>query len=95
MEDWTNTNDELICELIENNILHNDYYEKIKLEYFTAKDNNTRRQIVAEIFDCYDNYFGAYYSVFCVMDSIEEYLREHDTSIFKVLEDENFTIKEF
>lgn len=62
---------------IENEILTNDYYEKIKTLYDKADDKD---YVVYIIYQAYCD-FDAEHSIYTIMDSIEEMLDEDDLTI--------------
>lgn len=88
--DWWALNNNMIRGIIKNNIENNDYYEKIKIEYFTAKD---KQDVISAIFRVYDDDYNAYFSIYTIMDSIEDTMEENENySIYNAIE--NLTIKE-
>ena len=91
--DYAIENDKLIKNFIRNNILNNAYYEYIKDMYDLADNQD---DFVETIFNCFEMY-GAYYSIYTIMDSIEDYIEE--TQKYKTIEQiicaEDFEIKKY
>lgn len=85
---WTTKNDKLIKDFIINNIENNDYYTNIKKEYDNSKD---KEQIINDILYCFESMFNTYYSIYTILDSIEQNM--YNTTIRQTIEDENFEIK--
>lgn len=92
--DYIIENENLMKNFIKNNILNNNYYENIKKIYENA-NNDEKTTIILEILDCFEN-FNSYYSLYTIMDSIEDCLNEHKNikSIQDIIESDYFTIKE-
>lgn len=92
MEDknfWTYKCDELCFEFIRINLENNSYYEQLRKAYKKDKETTIRA-----IFKCYEN-FSNYYSLYTIMDSMEDFLAEHKkVKIYDVAENEDFEIKE-
>jgi len=86
-------NNNYIKKIIKNNILHNDYYETLRKWYKKAKGDE-KDYIIRQVFDAYEESFGAYYSIYIIMNAIEEVLQNHDeyTTVDEALEDEDFDI---
>ena len=94
-EKWFIKNDELKQEFVRNNIENNDYYEQMRAEY--DGKNADKQQIINNILYCFDDIFDGYYSIYTIMDSIENYLREHKRkhyTIEQAIDAEDFYIKE-
>lgn len=89
--EWFEKNDELKREFVKNNVANNEYYENIRNEYNTTDNKD---DFVEEIMYCYEDQFDCYYSLYAVMDSIEEYMREHSTNIKQTIKSEDFMIKD-
>ena len=83
---WSIKADELVKEFIELQINYNDYYGHIKKAY----DKDT--YCINTIFKCWNN-FADVYSIYKVMDSIENFMEEYKVdSVEKVVEDDRFYI---
>ena len=84
-------NDTLIKEFIEHNIHNNAYYEYIKQMYDLADDQEDFIDTILECFNMYD----AYYSIYTILDSIEDYLESENAydTIEQVIYAEDFKLK--
>ena len=81
---------EFFHDLIENN----DYYEYIRGQY--NKEDADKDDIINDILHCFDDIYNGYYSIYIIMDSIEEYLETHKNStIEQAVADKDFTIKDY
>lgn len=95
-EYWFAKNDNLKYEFVKNNIENNDYYEYIRGQYNRADAD--KDDIIKDILYCYDDIYNGYYSLYTIMDSIEEYARDNnaqDNSIIEIIESADFMLKEF
>lgn len=90
--EWVKKNDELTTEYIKNNIEHNAYYEYIKAEYENSVEEE-KEKIIYNIYNCYEDMFDSYYSLYTIMDSIEDYMSENRTSVAETITRDDFTIK--
>jgi hypothetical protein len=85
-------NYKIIKDFIINNLEYNAYYENLKHIYDFADD---KTQVVDDIITCFNNY-DCYYSIYTIMDSLEEFI--NDNPIYDTLEqymyNEEFCIKE-
>ncbi len=82
-----------IKKMIKNNILHNDYYGTLRRWYKKSKGDE-KIELVNQVFNAYDRNFNGYYSVYTIMNAIEEYLQENKNceSICDALDDDEFEI---
>ena len=88
-QDLRNMERETIRILLENN----GYYENMRKDYQNARNKET---IINEIMDCYLEGFNAYYSIYAIMDSIEDYMEQCDeVSIIEAINSNEFMIKEW
>ena len=80
----------LIKEFIKQLIENNDYYEHIKNEY----DRNENKQYyIDRIYFVFAEWFGSYYSVYTIMDTIEEDMQNNGKTFKQVAESETMEIK--
>lgn len=82
---------EMIKAFIKYEIENNDYYSTIKE---TMEDYDTQR-----IYNVFMDYFNGYYSIWTILDTIEDYLmqdKENGTqrTIQEIVDSEDFTIKD-
>lgn len=92
-ENFFLTNNDLIFKFIKNNILFNDFYFLIKKEYTNATKQQ-KREIINNIIDAF-KMFDCYYSIYAVMDTIENELEKDDkATIENIINNEYFSIKE-
>lgn len=86
-------NNTYIKKIIKNNILHNSYYETLRKWYKKAKGDE-KLELINQVFNAYDRNFGGYYSIYIIMNAIEEYLQENKDceSIYDALDDDEFEI---
>ena len=81
----------LIDKFIKQEIETNSYYENIKAEYDKSDDKDYYIETIHEIFlDWYNGYF----SIWAVMDTIEDKMEETGKIFQEVVLDEDFTIKD-
>jgi len=94
-KDWSGANNELEYQFIKNNIENNDYYEIMRKEY--SKHNEVEKDsITREIRYCYKYMFDCYYSIYTIMNTIEEYLQNHKKmTISEAIHQYDFEIKEY
>ena len=93
-EYWFTKNYNLKYEFVKNNIENNDYYEYIRGQY--NKEDADKDDIINDILHCFDDIYNGYYSIYIIMDSIEEYLETHKNStIEQAVADKDFTIKDY
>ena len=88
--DWIKRTNELIYEYITLIIENASYYTKLKELYDTNKD------IVYDIAKIWEDYYDSYYSIYVIMDSVEEYLEKHDgiTDIVRATYNNDFSIRD-
>lgn len=80
----------LIKEFIKQLIENNDYYEHIKNEY----DRNENKQYyIDRIYLIFAYWFDSYYSVYTIMDTIEEDMQNNGKTFKQVAESETMEIK--
>lgn len=80
----------LIKEFIKQLIENNDYYEHIKNEY----DRNEYKQYyIDRIYFIFAEWFNSYYSIYTIMDTIEEDMRYNGKTFRNVAENEEMEIK--
>lgn len=95
-EYWFTKNDNLKYEFVKNNIENDDYYKYIRRQY--NKEDADKDSIIKDILYCVDNIYNGYYSIYTIMDSIEEYARDNnaqDNSITEIIESADFMLKDF
>lgn len=80
-----------IDEFIREEIETNDYYEKIREEYTESEDKN---YYVYKVYNIFLNWYNGYYSVWTILDTIEDYMEENDWTFEETINYEDFTIKE-
>ena len=93
IENWTRLNDNLLFEFVKNNIENNGYYEYLRTEYLK---NDDKKCFINTIIHCFEN-FDCYYSLYIIMDSIEDYAQNNklkDIDICDIINAEDFEIKE-
>lgn len=92
MANYIDNAHELESEWVKLQIMNNDYYEKIR-EYY-RKALVADLSCVSDILECWE-WFDCYYSLYTIMDSIEEYMQRKGA---KTIEDAiyapDFRIKE-
>lgn len=88
--EWFLKNYELKYEFVKNNIENNEYYENIRKEY---NSTNNKDDIIEDVLYCYDDLFEGYYSLYTILDSIEEYITDNKTTLRQAVNDENFMVK--
>lgn len=92
-ENWFLDNDRLKEEFVKNNIENNEYYEYIREQY-----NKNKEDTIRDILYCYDDIYQSYYSLYTIMDSIEDYARENklqDIDIDTIINAEDFMLRDY
>lgn len=70
----------------------NGYFENMRKDY---QKTENKEAIISEIMDCYLESYNAYYSIYAIMDSIEDYMEQCDeVSIIEAINSNDFMIKE-
>jgi len=80
-----------IKNFIKEEIETNDYYEKIKAEYETAEDKD---YYIYKVYNIFLDWYNGYYSVWTILDTIEDYMEENNWNFEETISYEDFTIKE-
>lgn len=89
---WTQELRELERKTIKLLLEENNYYERMKLDY----EKSNKEAIISEIMNCYQESFNCYYSIYAIMDSIEEYMEQHnEPSIIEAINSNEFMVKEW
>lgn len=87
-QDLRNMERETIRILLEKN----SYFENMRKDYQKTENKDA---IINEIMNCYLEGFNAYYSIYAIMDSIEDYMEQCDeVSIIEAINSNDFMIKE-
>lgn len=77
-----------IKELIENN----NYYERIRKEYSQSEDKNYYIDKIQTIFE---EWFNAYFSIYTIMNTIEDYMNVSNRTFKEIVEDEEFILRDY
>lgn len=88
--------EKMIKDFIKYLVENNDYYELVKIEYGKDDDEN---YYINTIYKLYKN-FNAYYSIYTILDTIEDYLQEDKKNnicrnIYEIIDDEDFEIRDY
>ena len=81
-------------EFVELQLKNNSYYELIREEY-NLSSVERQNEIIDRIIDCWEGFYESYYSIYTIMDSIEDYMSMNNCSLDNALDSEYFEIKEF
>lgn len=89
---WFDEIQQMEMDIIVMQLEKNGYYELMKKDYQQSKD---KPEIVEEIYNLYEG-FNCYYSIYTIMDSIEEGMRNYNkSSIIDTIKNDEFTIKDY
>lgn len=89
--EWFLKNYELKYEFVKNNIENNEYYENIRKEY---NSTGNKDDIIEDVLYCYEDLFDSYYSLYVIMDSIEEYIQVNGGKVKDAVHNDNFAVKD-
>lgn len=89
---WFNEITEMEKSIIAIQLENNGYYSLIRKDYKTSKNKD---EIIEGIYDLYES-FNCYYSIYAIMDSIEECMRNYnESSIIDAINNDGFIIKDY
>ena len=74
---------------IQKEIENNGYYENIRVEYSMSED---KQHYIETIYNIYWDWYNAEFSIYKVMDTIENYMRENGDSFDTVVDYEEFSL---
>ena len=81
-----------IDDFIRDEIEFNSYYEKIRKEYQKAKDKD---YYIYKVYDIFLNWYNGYFSIWTILDTIEDYMEENKWTFEKTINYDDFTIKDY
>lgn len=94
MAHWTQKLNELEKEYVIMLLENNSYYELMRKEY-TMATTEQKAELVDRILVAYNGFYEAYFSIYAIMDSIEDFMSAKKCSIIEAIDSEDFIIKEF
>ena len=94
MKHWTQRLNELEKEYVITLLENNSYYELMRNEYNSATKDD-KEEIVERVLVAYNGFYESYFSIYAIMDSIEDFMKEKNCSIIEAIDDEDFVVKEF
>lgn len=90
---WTQDLRNMERETIKILLEENGYYSNMRADYQNTENKDA---IINEIMNCYLESYNAYYSIYTIMDSIEDYIEQCDeVSIIEAINSNDFMIKEY
>ena len=90
-QEWFLKNDKLKYEFVKKKIENNEYYEQIRNEYNSTENKD---DIIEDVLYCYEDLFDSYYSLYVIMDSIEEYIQVNGGKVKDAVHNDNFAVKD-
>lgn len=88
--DTCNKNTNHIKEQIKQEIENNSYYKNIRKDYLESEDKDH----IGRIYNIYLNWYNAEYSIYKIMDTIEDYMAKNGDSFEDVVNYEDFELKD-